>query len=239
MNAPLNAHAFTLMSVFNNAITTYQTDELLFANTLDEGEAQTMITHMYITKRDIDPTIQGWEAQYNNQLEIMKQQTFNLTICKLYDYGQSLRSHPKKGRKLTKEQNDATFIFDYFRGVPKAIEFLREVTLDNIRRIRKNDRMTMIRLRQLTVENQNSYEQGPLIFGTDDLWKDTVFDEDAMFTPPPSSKRPRHTSKPSSAAPTATDLFARDIDLDPLPPTDELEGYFGQSSLSRKRQFSP
>ena len=44
---------------------------------------------------------------------------------------------------------------------------------------------------------------------------------------PPSLKRPHHNSKPPSAAPTATDLFTCDINLNPLPPTDELESYFG------------
>jgi hypothetical protein len=243
MNAPLNAHAFTLMSLFNNAITTHETDEILFATTLDEGEAQTMITRMYITNRDIDTKIPGWEAQYKDQIEIMKQQTFNSIIRKLYDYGQALRNNPKKNRRLSKEQNDALFIYDYFQGVPKAIQFLREVTLDNIRRTLKDDRATMIRLRRLVVENHNSVVQRPPNFGTDDLWRVMASDdEDALFTPPPSSKRPRHNSKPPSAAHTATELFTRDItspNSDVFFTTEELEGYFGPSSLTRKRKLTP
>ena len=67
-------------------------------------------------------------------------------------------------------------------------------------------------------------------------------DEEALFTPPPSSKRPRHTSKPPSAAPTATELLTRDItssNSDLFFTTEELEGYFGPSDLTRKRKLTP
>jgi hypothetical protein len=243
MNAPLNAHAFTLMSLFNNAITTHETDEILFATTLDEGEAQTMITRMYITNRDIDTKIPGWESQYKDQLEIMKQQTFNSIIRKLYDYGQALRNNPKKNRRLSKEQNDALFIYDYFQGVPKAIQFLREVTLDNIRCTLKDDRATMIRLRRLVVENQNSVVQRPPNFGTDDLWRVLGSDdEDALFDSPPPPKRPRHTSTSPSAAHTVTELFTRDVtssNTDLFFTTEELADYFGPSNLTRKRKSTP
>src|SRR5215204_4502568 len=75
------------------------------------------------------------------------------------------------------------------------------------------------------------------------LWRVLASDdEDALFTPPPTSKRPRHDSKPPSAAQTATELFARDVtssNTDLFFTTEELEGYFGPSDLTRKRKFTP
>ena len=245
MTAPLNTHAFTLMSLLNNAISTCETDNILFCQnaTFEDNDAQNMITHMYITNRDIDPDTTNWEDQYTNILEIMKRQTHNLVICKLYDYGKDLRTTGKKIRKTNKDQTNAVFIFDYFRGTPKAIEFLQDVTLHDLNTLRASDRKTILSIRQAIVKNQEVIGQGPTNLETDDLWHSEVPDDavEDLFTAEPPSKRPRHESNHRSATPTATDIFGCDVTefghLIPPDLTIDLEPFPESVRSDLKRKF--
>jgi hypothetical protein len=193
----------------------YETDELLYANNnfRDDAPAQRMITQQYITNRDVHHSVVNWEQQYETMLEVMKRQIHNLTIRKLYDYGRDIRTRNKKICKMNKDQQNAIFIYDFFQGIPRAIEFLQDVSIDNLNKLRNVDCTTIITTRQAIVANQSHVEQGLSNFETDDLWSigDSNDAVGVLFTPQPPSREPSHSPQPPPAATTASQLFGCDI----------------------------
>jgi len=231
------------MCLLNNTILTYQTYHILWLNNNGEEDttAQKMIAQMYITNRPVSINESEWEDQFENIIDLMKRQLYNLTFAKLYTYGKRLYHDEDTERKLTKHQRNALFIYEYFKDIPEAINFIKDVTLDTINRLTIKDRETLIEHRQAIVHRSDKIDQGPANPEVDDLWGVLDDNDEALFlTSPPPAKRPRiRTPTPHpSAFPVTQELFDWVDPFSPASPEFEpLEDYLGVGDNTRKRKF--
>jgi hypothetical protein len=215
-----------LKSQLDEAILRHQTE--LFIHSLSpESSAQVchLIDDLIIHQQRVNLEADDWEAAYEQVIEKMQNQIHNLTLCKMYDYGSTLSYADKKPHWSKRRQTAATFIFEYFEGIPEAILLLNQVTYGQIIKLTRAESNALLEPRhkvsgRSTVLGQDSVE-------ADDLWAQvaTSTSDDlhagALFTAEPPSKKSRHSPaplqpptspQPLSAADLAT-IFECDFDL--------------------------